>query len=108
MPDRDWTSLPNDEVFAHFRNPAAPEDREAARAEIERRDRERRAGRIQGRVSEPAPMPVVVRNFDMPFGDMVVFILKWSVAAIPALLILLIVGSCAGAMLAGIGMGLGK
>jgi len=45
---------------------------------------------------------VVVRDIDMPFGSMVSFILKWSIAAIPAILIFafvgFVLGSCYGAM----------
>ena len=33
---------------------------------------------------------VEVSNIDMPFGSMVVFIIKWTLASIPALIILLI------------------
>jgi hypothetical protein len=32
--------------------------------------------------------PVIVQDFHMDFGSMVVFILKWTVAAIPALIVL--------------------
>ena len=38
---------------------------------------------------------VEVRNFDMSFGRMVVFMVKWAFAAIPAMLILLGVGYAA-------------
>lgn len=31
---------------------------------------------------------VVVTNFDMPFGSMVGFIIKWTLASIPAMMIL--------------------
>jgi hypothetical protein len=36
---------------------------------------------------------VVVTDIDMPFGSMVRFMVKWSIAAIPALIILVIIGS---------------
>lgn len=35
---------------------------------------------------------VTVVDVQMPFGSMVVFILKWTLAAIPAMLILFILG----------------
>ena len=35
---------------------------------------------------------VVVRDNDMPFGSMVVFMVKWALAAIPALMILALIG----------------
>ena len=36
----------------------------------------------------PQPMPVTVVDFQMPFGSMVIFMIKWALAAIPAFLIL--------------------
>ena len=36
---------------------------------------------------------VVVTDVDMPFGSMVRFMVKWSIAAVPALIILAIIGS---------------
>ena len=36
---------------------------------------------------------VVVTNIKMPFGAMVVFMVKWAIATIPALIILSLVGS---------------
>ena len=36
---------------------------------------------------------VVVTNIKMPFGSMVVFMVKWAIATIPALIILSVVGS---------------
>ena len=46
----------------------------------------------------PAPVPpqrlsVSVRDIDMPFLSMVVFMIKWAFASIPAAIILLIVGA---------------
>ena len=38
---------------------------------------------------------VEVRNFDMSFGRMVWFMVKWAIAAIPALLILFLIGVAA-------------
>ena len=34
---------------------------------------------------------VHVKSFDMPFGDMVGFMVKWSLASIPAFIILFII-----------------
>ncbi len=42
----------------------------------------------------PAPTPpqrVHVIDFDMPFGSMVMFMIKWALAAIPAMIILFLV-----------------
>ena len=53
------------------------------------------------RSNETVPQRISVVDFDMPFGRMVIFMVKWAFAAIPALIIiwavvvflLLIVGS---------------
>ena len=34
-----------------------------------------------------------VTSFDMPFGDMVIFMVKWALASIPAFIILAIIGA---------------
>jgi len=36
---------------------------------------------------------VVVTDIKMPFGSMVVFMVKWAIATIPALILLSIIGS---------------
>ena len=36
---------------------------------------------------------VDVKSFDMPFGDMVSFMVKWAIASIPAFIILAIIGA---------------
>ena len=36
---------------------------------------------------------VVVTDVKMPFGSMVVFMVKWAIATIPAIIILSVVGS---------------
>jgi hypothetical protein len=38
-----------------------------------------------------APQRISVVDFDMPFGRMVVFMIKWAFAAIPALIVILAV-----------------
>lgn len=43
-------------------------------------------------VPRDQPLEVVVKDFQMSFGSMVVFMIKWSLAAIPALLILAATG----------------
>jgi hypothetical protein len=35
---------------------------------------------------------VVVTNISMPFGSMVIFMIKWAIASIPAVIILSIIG----------------
>jgi len=51
--------------------------------------------------TEPAPQPVVIKDFDMPFGSMVSFIVKWTIAAIPALLILFVLFAVVSAAIGG-------
>ena len=36
---------------------------------------------------------VVVTDIKMPFSSMVVFMVKWAIATIPALIILMVIGS---------------
>ena len=37
--------------------------------------------------------PVKITDFDMPFGSMVSFMIKWVLASIPAIIILFIIGT---------------
>jgi hypothetical protein len=41
--------------------------------------------------SEPSPVRIV--DVRMPFGSMVVFMVKWAIAAIPAIIILAIISA---------------
>jgi len=42
------------------------------------------------KVEEPQKVRVI--DLDMPFGSMVVFMVKWAIAAIPAFIILMVIG----------------
>ena len=53
------------------------------------------------RVEPEAPVSVIVRDVEMSFGSMVVFMIKWTLAAIPAMIILLVVGFFVVALLGG-------
>lgn len=44
---------------------------------------------------------VSVRDVSMPFGSMVVFILKWTLASIPAMLIIVLIAMILAAMFGG-------
>jgi hypothetical protein len=55
---------------------------------------------------EPVPQKVTVTDIDMPFGSMVAFIFKWTLASIPALILLLIVGGVCAAIFGGVIAGL--
>jgi hypothetical protein len=56
--------------------------------------------------NEPGTGRVVVTDIQMPFGSMIVFMVKWAIAAIPAMLILFLTGVIFTAMFAGIVKGL--
>ena len=57
-------------------------------------------------MTSQGPQRVVVQDVDMPFGSMVVFIIKWTLASIPALIILCIVGALLSAVFGGLLAGL--
>jgi RNA polymerase subunit RPABC4/transcription elongation factor Spt4 len=44
---------------------------------------------------------VVIKDFDMPFGSMVSFMVKWAIAAIPAVIILFVIFGFLGAIMGG-------
>ena len=52
-------------------------------------------------MNEPVQQ-VSVRDVSMPFGSMVVFILKWTLASIPAMLIILLVGLAVAGLFGGL------
>ena len=53
-------------------------------------------------LSPTAPAHVTVVDIQMPFGSMVTFMIKWALAAIPAILILAILGAVVGGVFAGL------
>jgi hypothetical protein len=65
------------------------------------------AGRPSGTTFAVAgPSPIVIRGVDIPFGDLVVLIIKMALAAIPAYIVLFIIFSIIFAILASIFGGL--
>ena len=44
---------------------------------------------------------VIVTDVRIPFGSMVVLILKWTLASIPAMIVLVILGTLVGGVIAG-------
>jgi hypothetical protein len=54
------------------------------------------------------PNHVVVTDVRMPFWSMVVFMVKLAIAAIPAFILLAIIGAIVTAILGALGMGLGS
>ena len=61
---------------------AESERRDSFQKEIEKREE------LQQKIEEKS---VHVKSFDMPFGDMVGFMVKWALASIPAFIILFII-----------------
>lgn len=51
---------------------------------------------------------VIVTDFDMPFGSMVGFIVKWTLASIPALIMLGILAAFLVLLLGGLGSALNR
>jgi hypothetical protein len=49
---------------------------------------------------------VVVTDIRMPFGSMVAFMVKWTIASIPALIILFLLAAVASVILGALGIGL--
>ncbi|QPC44295.1 hypothetical protein HW532_17290 [Kaustia mangrovi] len=47
---------------------------------------------------------VVIRDIRMPFWSMVVFMVKWAIASIPAILILTLIGGILSMLLGGLFM----
>ena len=50
---------------------------------------------------------VIVTDIRMPFWSMVIFMIKWAIAAIPAFIILAVLGGVTAAVLRGLGMMMG-
>jgi hypothetical protein len=53
-------------------------------------------------MNQPENQKVHIVDLEMPFMSMVRFMVKWAIAAIPALLILAIIGAFAAALFTGI------
>lgn len=83
--DREITHLPTPELVAMLATATPGAQLDAVRKELRIRgvktDLERPTG---------PPQRVVITDIDMPFGSMVSFIFKWSLASIPVVLLWLI------------------
>lgn len=69
------------------------------------------AGAVDGEtkpksIKRKPPQDVKIIGINMPFGDMVVFMVKWAIAAIPAMIILIFIGLIVGVILAALGLAL--
>ena len=64
--------------------------------------------------SQKPTVKVEVVNLDIPFGQMIWLLIKWAIAAIPAMIILFLIGTVIAAVLAAVlggtlmGLGLGR
>lgn len=58
----------------------------------------------QDRGPEPVPQPMILTDIQIPFGRMVMIILKWSLASIPAVILLWLAMLLVG-LLFGLGVG---
>ena len=67
-----------------------------------KRKAEESAARTAAGKNNKGTQTVKVSNFDMPFGSMVVFMVKWSIASIPAILILMVLFAIFGGLILGI------
>lgn len=83
----------------YYAKAATPMNRQALEAaERERLAAQRRERASASRTSGPAN-PVVVVDLQMPFNSMVVFMVKWALASIPAVMILAAAAAVAFALL---------
>jgi hypothetical protein len=91
-----FANMSTDELIqARLARDISAADAEEIQQELLRRraGREPGPGPARGALEERSgsarePRPVRIVDFDMPFGSMVVFMLKWTFAAIPAMLLL--------------------
>jgi hypothetical protein len=58
-------------------------------------------------VSEEERQEVVVVDIDMPFWSMVRFMIKWAIASIPAIIVLIVLFSLVMALISGLLGGMG-
>jgi len=109
-PTPDWNaffrSKSDRELEMYERNQPQGEEAQAAlRAEQRRRNEVRaqaKQGEGDGVTILPEPQAVRIVDFNMPFGSMVGFMVKWVVATIPAIIILLVIVFLFYTMLAGL------
>ena len=65
---------------------------EAIEQRIQNRTRQSATGPAQPKTLEPLPAAVIVTDVHMSFASMVIFMIKWALASIPAMLILFLLG----------------
>ncbi len=98
-----WWRMSNEELFAAAEQISdyTEEAQQAILAEVDRRKDPEYKKEVQSSIdsqknaAEASSMVlqrVMVADIHMPFGSMVVFMIKWALAAIPAFIILWIIG----------------
>src|SRR5689334_10051121 len=99
-----YSSLSDSELKRLVANmpPSDPAERAALVEELDRRSARTR----DAYADSIRAQRVTVTDIDMPFGSMVSFMVKWAIASIPALIILLFIGFLCAAFLAAMGAGL--
>ena len=86
-------------------NKSLADERKIFVAEAKRKAEEvaaRAATDKNNNTSNKGTQTVKISDIDMPFGSMVIFMVKWAIAAIPALLILMVLFFIFGGLLAAI------
>ncbi len=61
---------------------------------------------LKTEISPPSTNEVIIKDFNMPFGSMIVFMVKWAIAAIPAMIILAVIWTVGSVLISGILSGL--
>lgn len=88
--------MTDEELLAQERRTDLPvEQRQLLDEELAARDESAQLG------TDALPIRVAVRDFDMPFWNITLFMVKWVIASIPALIILLTVMILVGGLLVG-------
>lgn len=114
MPDDTGTTSPYAHLadyvlrnIAQHHPPSDPQARGELAAELRRRAMTLRVASTQpDHAGGGIAHAVVVTDIDMPFFSMVGFMVKWALASIPALIIMILLGFAVGAVLGGLGIAL--
>jgi len=94
--ERDWSNELRQKSLNELRRlatedlPQDPNARQALAAELNRR-----AAEVKQAASSPIPPTrneVVVTDIQMSFGSMVLFMVMWTIASVPAMVILAVIG----------------
>ena len=112
-----WTQMSDDEVFAAAEqlDDYNEDSQQSILAEVRRRkspeyareaQQQNKPQKIDPGGSGVQIQDVVVRDIKMDFGSMVIFMVKWVLASIPAIIILVLISLTIGAVAGGLFAGL--